>query len=214
MKGEAGNALFLILIAVALFAALSYAVTQSGRGGGGADQEQTSLDVARLFQYASNIDQAVMRMMIINRCSETGISFEGAEFGNYSHSPAAKAECKLYDSEGGGLPYERLDFSTVGSKNPAFYRDISVVGVGTGASDLVMVMHNVGSDVCAEIFRREGLPVFPAGDGVGGANIFKGIYPPPAGVIGDQAAELAGHMAGCFADGPDYKHFYYVLVAR
>lgn len=65
MKNEEGNALFLILIAVTLFAALSYAVTQSGRGSGkGASDDANLISSSQITQYPAAIRSGVDRLMI------------------------------------------------------------------------------------------------------------------------------------------------------
>jgi len=62
---KAGNVLFLILIAVALFAALSYAVTSSSRSGtGGVGEDKAKLAASTLLQYAAGVEQKLLRMTI------------------------------------------------------------------------------------------------------------------------------------------------------
>lgn len=65
MKHQSGNALFLILIAVALFAALSYAISISSRGGTGIDKEQAAIAVAQFEQDISLMQSAVFRAGIV-----------------------------------------------------------------------------------------------------------------------------------------------------
>lgn len=63
MKSNSGNVLFLILIAVALFAALSYAVTSSSRGGGiDAKKDSSELIASEIMNYVSSLEQAVTRL--------------------------------------------------------------------------------------------------------------------------------------------------------
>jgi len=76
-KGERGNALFLILIAVALFAALSYAITQSGRGGGSVTSQTNLITAGQVTEQPADIRSAVARMMVTGVQAST-ITFTGA----------------------------------------------------------------------------------------------------------------------------------------
>ena len=72
---ERGNVLFLILIAVALFAALSYAVTQSTRGGGNADDETSLISSASLTQYPASLKTSILRMSISGGIGDDELMF-------------------------------------------------------------------------------------------------------------------------------------------
>ncbi|OIN86040.1 MAG: hypothetical protein AUJ12_07240 [Alphaproteobacteria bacterium CG1_02_46_17] len=68
---EKGNVLFLILIAVELFAALSYAVTQSSRSSGGdVSRENARLIASNFMSLFSQIDSAVTRLQISSGCAD------------------------------------------------------------------------------------------------------------------------------------------------
>ena len=65
-NGQSGNVLFLILIAVALFAALSYIATQSNRSSGGVQNEKEQLVLSEFFNQAMALRSNTARFMITN----------------------------------------------------------------------------------------------------------------------------------------------------
>lgn len=101
-----GNVLFLILVAVVLFAALSYAVTRSfsGSSGSGVVDEKARLAAASILSYQVAVKTAVDRMRM------SGIAIEDIDYTLPSASSfnTAPYEKKIYHPQGGGLAYQQL----------------------------------------------------------------------------------------------------------
>jgi len=76
LKNERGNVIFLILIAIGLFAALSFSFSKGNRGSTTIiDKEQATLIATEIINYARSIKNAVHELQI-NGCDDTEISFE------------------------------------------------------------------------------------------------------------------------------------------
>jgi hypothetical protein len=187
IRKEDGNALFLILIAVTLFAGLSYAITRSGRGGGTIERENALIGAAEISDFFGAVNHAVARLRVIT-CADTQITFENSVYegggsGPYSsglllppgsnpNSPTDKS-CHVFDVAGGGIVPKIIkggdgagtDWSKSG--HPWFVSE-PMPGIGSTASDLVMIMPHVSIDVCRAYNKAVGVGG-STGDPIGGA---------------------------------------------
>lgn len=181
---EHGNALFLILIAVALFAALSYAVTQSGRGGGNVDRETLLIETAQLVQYISSITQAVQRLQLINGCSDTQISLlydsdgDGTAETNgddafFNPNAPADGSCNVFSPNGGAITYiqpsdtlrdttELTGANLFRSGDIVFavdneYFQVGTDGIAGQSTDLSLIIPYMNADACAQINQSLGI---------------------------------------------------------
>lgn len=165
-KSEKGNALFLILIAVALFAALSYAITQSGRGGGGVDREQALIAASQITQYAAGLRTTVTRM-IITGTSAASLDFDPSD--NQGGSPTDTVDSDdVFMNDGGGA-IQQDPPSTAGTSTSYDYLQPTsatnghyIEGVGSDAADTIVIAEGLSGTVCQEINRGLGLTPEPA----------------------------------------------------
>ena len=152
-KGEKGNVLFLILIAVALFAALSYAVTQSTRSGGGsAEREQSILSGAAMTQHPTALRTSVIRM-ILSGVDVAELEFNPpADFTNLTSNGQG-----VFHSEGGAAVFQLApaDLMANGEQGTWFYNGLfdvpSVGGSGDGGNDLIAFLPGISLGVCRQI---------------------------------------------------------------
>lgn len=160
-RSQGGNVLFLILIAVALFAALSYVVTQSTRSGSGStEREKNVLSSASMTQYPTALRTAIIRMVL------AGISIEDVKFdvpattGPFMDSYAQM----VFHPQGGGATYQvaSSDLSQNGSSTPAwsYNAEFQVPGIGidgTGGNDVIAFLPGISVGVCRQVNEELGI---------------------------------------------------------
>lgn len=154
-NNQRGNALFLILIAVILFAALSYAVTQSNRSGGDASRETNLVTSTTVTQYPSAIRTAITRMLL-RGVSPSEIDFTPPDQPNFEVAPV---HSKVFHPNGGGVVYQNVDPNTVeldpNNNQPIgmWYLDqpLAVANIGTNASDMIAVLTHIRKGICEQI---------------------------------------------------------------
>lgn len=178
-KLQNGNVLFLILIAIFLFAALSYAVTSSSRGGGTSiSKDKARANAAAIIQYGTVLRSAVMRMKLSNGCADDTMDFSnniyqqndsGLTNSANSNAPADK-RCHVFEPEGGGiapviLSPESLDMNSVSVATPGYFklghggvRIFQIKSIGTdgpantpSANDIVFWQHYLNRETCLAI---------------------------------------------------------------
>ena len=88
---------------MALFAALSYAVTQSGRGGGNIDREQEELDLAVNEQCIGSVEYGVNKLKVLNNCPDAEVSYELPNGLNENANNPSDTSCFVFHEDGGDI---------------------------------------------------------------------------------------------------------------
>ena len=224
---EKGNVLFLILIAVALFAALSYAVTQSTRSGGGDASRETNLvNAAGITQYPASIKTAITRMIVSNSTDPDDMLFnDPSTFTAALTTPLLQSQAVFYPT-GGGATYVDAPSSVMDDGLPGvwiFNGENRVTNIGTTEAalattdaDIIAFLPGIKQAVCDSIHTRLGLALtYPNLTGVDFAASMT-VAAPNIGAGGTTitSAVLDGQPQGCFIDNATSDYVYYHVVVE
>ena len=229
---QKGSALFIILIAVALFAALSYVVSnmmRSGSSGTNLNEERAEIYASEALDYARNIRQTVQDLRISNGCKDTDISFEATGLTGYEHTPVATDDCKVFHTSGGGMSYATPSADINDGVDWLFSGANQIQSIGTDdqgsfshdSLEIIAWLPYISLDLCNALNEQLDIASPPPVDQVSADYIkFTGSYSASNEIL-DSGNILEGKMAACFqaADvfgGPSNGgyHFYQVLIAR
>ncbi len=162
-RQQKGNVLFLILIAVALFAALSYAVTQSSRSGGDASKETNVINTASLTQYPNSVRTSVLRLIIAGIAPEDIYfnkpnEFSGAGFTHF----VGKESRGAFHPSGGAAAYQQVPANLTAAAVALDWKftldfEVPLLGLSGAAftgNDMIAFADGVSQSVCDRVNKE------------------------------------------------------------
>lgn len=224
-----GNALFLILIAVALFAALSFAFTSGSRNSGSiAGKEQARLRADEVIGYGNGLRVIVDRMILLGGASDINTGGNGVLFSASGANAAygavgAQPGTEVFNASGGKAAYQNPS-PEICLSSPCSYEftgQYTVTGVGSdGASELSMLVVDIDPLVCQAMNNTLGLgwSSIPMGGALtltrfNGTNYGDAGGANPITLTGG-ANEFAGKRAFCYQESGGAKRYIYLHVLR
>lgn len=229
---EKGNVLFYILIAVAMIAALSYAVAQSGRGNiQKLKEEKAGILAQEILDYTNTLSSAVTQIKL-RGVKDSELCFDDANWPgsvDYNHAGCTDNFNHVFHIEGAGLtlnfpPNEAMNESASPDDLWHFTGATEIQNVGStcngdNCTDLIVTVDELNKETCLAINDMIGMnnpsdnpPVDSTYDNTEYQGSFGYVE-----TVGNEAGgtDLIGASSGCFYASALAKYvFYKVLVAR
>lgn len=230
-NNQRGNILFLILLAVVLFAALSYAVTSSMRGGGkDASREALQMEVVAFQNFGIQVKTALQRMTLVNDYPLWKIDYYKSGYSRYaSNGSCAVPACRLHNPAGGAVEGYKLPLklSGDGENSRYLFRNVAIKGVGIDTKrDVVLIQLRVSKNFCMAVNDANGVANPSNAPPVDFDNDEGGSYTDYSGTLTEEVVlddvpefgvkepSIAGKHMFCTRGWGGYYYLYYVLFER
>jgi hypothetical protein len=240
-KSQSGNAVIIVLVAIALFAALAYTFTRGAQTGqGNISAGQARIGAQEILSYSSLIERRIANLLS-KGCSEQMLSFANTLYrlqnntlifaaGHNANAPS-DFSCDLFATNGGNIqpvifePYVNRSITLT----PTMIRHGHVnfvmsraAGVGNAAqAELLLAIPYVPQNLCLEINKQLGVPATagglpPTANAFGFTTYSNGTFV-NTDTIPDTDSLLSGRLAYCVrqtASATNDNIFFQVIHAR
>ncbi len=230
-----GNALWLVLVAVALLGFLAGVVSKNSSSVNQTGSiEQARIKATSLLRYSKSVETAVQQMLL-NGISENDLDFVAIS-GAHDNVNCTTAKCEVFNIAGGGIQYRNTaeilgdtshtDDWFISTENRVY--QFGCDDANSGCTELLLLAKNIPKSVCLQINRIQGIDN-PNNDAPRQLEILEGS--PYTGsysttinssLIGgtnttNESPQVKGKEAACvfeFGSSQNIYYFYQVLIAR